>query len=380
MIARSRRIPATIGVAMDTLLSPRRRTVLQALGAAALVAGCGDRPAPRRAAVEFGGPTMGSTYTVKIAGPRARRGDRGRRARRRRRRARRGRRRRMSDVPAGLGAVALQPAPRRRAVRAVRRHARRVRAGAAGERRHRRRVRHHRRAGRRRMGLRPGQRAARRRRRRGRGARGARRLADARRSTRAARHGGQGAARTCAPTCRASPRATPSTGPRARSTRSASPTTWSRPAARSARAGAMPRAGRGRSRSSAPTPMPQRAASHRAAVRPVDGDLRRLPDLLRAATAGATRHEIDPATGQPIRHGLASVSVVAPRVRLCRRDGHRADRAGARQGLRAGGGARRRRPLHRARARTARLRDRQTPAFAALGGTPSPALGRDGPR
>ena len=54
---------------MDTLLSPRRRTLLQALGAAALVAGCGDTARRRRRpAYEFRGPTMGSTYSVKIAG------------------------------------------------------------------------------------------------------------------------------------------------------------------------------------------------------------------------------------------------------------------------------------------------------------------------
>ncbi|MEP7180737.1 MAG: FAD:protein FMN transferase [Betaproteobacteria bacterium] len=54
---------------MDTLLSPRRRTVLQALGAAALVAACGDRRDAASAPVaEFRGPTMGSSYTVKIAG------------------------------------------------------------------------------------------------------------------------------------------------------------------------------------------------------------------------------------------------------------------------------------------------------------------------
>ncbi len=56
---------------MDALISPRRRTLLQALGAAALVSGCGD---PRGTAIaptlEFRGPTMGSSYTVKIAGAR----------------------------------------------------------------------------------------------------------------------------------------------------------------------------------------------------------------------------------------------------------------------------------------------------------------------
>jgi thiamine biosynthesis lipoprotein len=58
---------------MDTLLSPRRRTLLQALGAAALVSGCGDLRLPFAGtavapALEFRGPTMGSTYTAKIAG------------------------------------------------------------------------------------------------------------------------------------------------------------------------------------------------------------------------------------------------------------------------------------------------------------------------
>jgi len=50
---------------MDSLLSPRRRLVLQGLSAAVVAAGCGQ---PARAAHQFGGPTMGSTYTVKIAG------------------------------------------------------------------------------------------------------------------------------------------------------------------------------------------------------------------------------------------------------------------------------------------------------------------------
>jgi len=56
---------------MDTMLSPRRRTVLQALGAATLLAACGDRAPGGRAVrpvFEFGGPTMGTSYTVKIAG------------------------------------------------------------------------------------------------------------------------------------------------------------------------------------------------------------------------------------------------------------------------------------------------------------------------
>ena len=56
---------------MDTLVSARRRTLLQALGATALVAGCGDiRGTSARPALEFRGPTMGTSYTVKIAGGR----------------------------------------------------------------------------------------------------------------------------------------------------------------------------------------------------------------------------------------------------------------------------------------------------------------------
>jgi FAD:protein FMN transferase len=74
---------------MDALLSPRRRALLQALGAAALVAACSERrgvetvpphPAgeresrdgalgrPSAPVTEFRGPTMGTSFTVKIAG------------------------------------------------------------------------------------------------------------------------------------------------------------------------------------------------------------------------------------------------------------------------------------------------------------------------
>ena len=54
---------------MDTLLSPRRRTVLQALAATALVTACGDRRGVATAPmIEFRGPTMGTSYTAKIAG------------------------------------------------------------------------------------------------------------------------------------------------------------------------------------------------------------------------------------------------------------------------------------------------------------------------
>ncbi len=52
---------------MDTLLSPRRRTLLSALAAIPLVGACGDRRGAA-ATFEFRGPTMGSIYTTKIAG------------------------------------------------------------------------------------------------------------------------------------------------------------------------------------------------------------------------------------------------------------------------------------------------------------------------
>jgi hypothetical protein len=59
---------------MDTLLSPRRRTVLQALAAAALVTACGDRRGAATAPmIEFRGPTMGTSFTAKIADPGCRR-------------------------------------------------------------------------------------------------------------------------------------------------------------------------------------------------------------------------------------------------------------------------------------------------------------------
>ena len=53
---------------MDALISPRRRTLVTALGAASLLAACGESR-PRGAATGFRGPAMGSSYTVKLAGP-----------------------------------------------------------------------------------------------------------------------------------------------------------------------------------------------------------------------------------------------------------------------------------------------------------------------
>ena len=55
-------------VQMDALLSPRRRHVIAALGAAALGAACGARPGARADSLRFSGQTMGSTYSVRIAG------------------------------------------------------------------------------------------------------------------------------------------------------------------------------------------------------------------------------------------------------------------------------------------------------------------------
>jgi thiamine biosynthesis lipoprotein len=53
---------------MDTILSPRRRQLVIGLGLGAL-AGCGRPPAPaaRSGYTSFGGLTMGSTWTVKLA-------------------------------------------------------------------------------------------------------------------------------------------------------------------------------------------------------------------------------------------------------------------------------------------------------------------------
>jgi thiamine biosynthesis lipoprotein len=53
--------------AMDALISPRRRTFVAALGAASVLAACGDARS-RAAGTTFGGPAMGSSYTVKLAG------------------------------------------------------------------------------------------------------------------------------------------------------------------------------------------------------------------------------------------------------------------------------------------------------------------------
>jgi len=53
---------------MDALLSPRRRHLLAAFGAAALGAGCGAEPGARERSLQFGGRTMGTTFSVRIAG------------------------------------------------------------------------------------------------------------------------------------------------------------------------------------------------------------------------------------------------------------------------------------------------------------------------
>ena len=56
---------------MDTLLSPRRRTFVAALGAGALLAGCSDgllAGLTRRPLATLAGPTMGTTWNAKLAG------------------------------------------------------------------------------------------------------------------------------------------------------------------------------------------------------------------------------------------------------------------------------------------------------------------------
>jgi len=54
---------------MDALISPRRRSLVVGLASASLLAACGERRSLHAApALEFRGPAMGSTYTLKIAG------------------------------------------------------------------------------------------------------------------------------------------------------------------------------------------------------------------------------------------------------------------------------------------------------------------------
>jgi FAD:protein FMN transferase len=55
--------------AADAVLSPRRRHLLAALGAAALGSACGQRP-DASAGRQFGGQSMGSTWSVRLAGAR----------------------------------------------------------------------------------------------------------------------------------------------------------------------------------------------------------------------------------------------------------------------------------------------------------------------
>lgn len=54
---------------MDTLLSPRRRALIQALGASAILAGCGEVPGlARRPLAAFQGPAMGTVWNAKLSG------------------------------------------------------------------------------------------------------------------------------------------------------------------------------------------------------------------------------------------------------------------------------------------------------------------------
>lgn len=53
---------------MDALLSPRRRHLMVAFGAAALGAACGVRSPSSSQGLRFGGQSMGTSYSVRIAG------------------------------------------------------------------------------------------------------------------------------------------------------------------------------------------------------------------------------------------------------------------------------------------------------------------------
>ena len=53
---------------MDALLSPRRRRLLAAIGATALGAACSRPPEGAAPALRFGGQSMGSTWSVRVAG------------------------------------------------------------------------------------------------------------------------------------------------------------------------------------------------------------------------------------------------------------------------------------------------------------------------
>lgn len=53
---------------MDALLSPRRRRLLAAFGFTALGAACGLRPQTASPALRFAGQSMGSTWSVRVAG------------------------------------------------------------------------------------------------------------------------------------------------------------------------------------------------------------------------------------------------------------------------------------------------------------------------
>lgn len=57
---------------MDALLSPRRRSVLKAIGATAILAGCSEVPGiARRPLAALQGPAMGTVWNAKLAGPMA---------------------------------------------------------------------------------------------------------------------------------------------------------------------------------------------------------------------------------------------------------------------------------------------------------------------
>ena len=311
---------------------------------------------------------MGSTYTVKIAGAALSAAGRGRGARRGRTARSTPSTRAMSTyrpdselsrfnahaatTPFALSAETL-------AVFAL---------AQRGERADGRRVRHHGRAARRRLGLRPG--AAQ------------RVVGDAEVGALGARvgwrmlalddggaHRREGAPRTCAPTCPASPRATASTGRRWRSTRWAS-RDYMVEAGGEVRTRGLNAEGRPwQIAIEQPDAVPQRPHF----VVPLAGQS--------MATSGDYRiyferdgqrysHEIDPATGAPIRNGLASVSVVAADCGYADAMATALIVLGAGRGLRAGRAARDSPPSSSCASRAARYaigRRRRSPRSAAAG-------------
>ena len=154
----------------------------------------------------------------------------------------------------------------------------------------------------------------------------------------------------CRPTSAALPRATVSIARPRRSKRAACRTTWSKSAARCARAASMRRRHAWRIGIEEPDAMPQRARW----VVPLTGQARWQPRATTATTSSRTASAIRTRStrrpGVPIRHSSVLRHGRRRRLHAGRRAGDSADRARARQGQGARRTLRRRRPVHRAAA------------------------------